>query len=224
MSTEHDEIRREIGSYLLGALDPADRAAFQIHLQDCPACRDELASYAGLPGLMSRLSVAEVTQPAGPPPPSLLPRMLAAAQAERRHGATRLRRWRVGTAAAVAVAAAAVAGVVFLPDSTNRVATTDAVAAAVQLQVAAGVDASGQVSEQARPWGTALHLTLRLPPAPFYIAWTRDAAGHRSVAGTWGTTRDGRVTVDAATFLTPAQLHILTITTADGTPLLTRTF
>ena len=93
----------------------------------------------------------------------------------------------------------------------------------MRLQATAGVDASGQVVEQARPWGTALHLRLRLPAAASYIAWALDAAGHRSVAGTWGPTRDGHVTVDAATFLTPAQLHTLTITTADGTTLLTRT-
>ncbi|MBO0869673.1 MAG: zf-HC2 domain-containing protein [Micromonosporaceae bacterium] len=45
----------EAGAYVLGALAPADRSAYQRHLTGCAVCREEVADLAGLPGLLSRL-------------------------------------------------------------------------------------------------------------------------------------------------------------------------
>jgi anti-sigma factor RsiW len=67
----HTELRLSLGSYVLGSLDPADRAALDAHLPGCPACREELASYAALPALMSRLSIDQVRQPPPTGPPSM---------------------------------------------------------------------------------------------------------------------------------------------------------
>jgi anti-sigma factor RsiW len=55
-----DEIRHALGAYVLGAIDPAERAVVDRHIATCPACRDELAGLAGLPALLGRLSLAEV--------------------------------------------------------------------------------------------------------------------------------------------------------------------
>lgn len=55
------EERRSLASYVLGALSPADRRQLDNHLLGCADCREELASYAGLPGLLSRLDLAEAT-------------------------------------------------------------------------------------------------------------------------------------------------------------------
>ena len=57
--TGHEQCRQALGSYLVGALDPAERATVEAHLAGCPSCREELASYAGIPGLMSRLTLDE---------------------------------------------------------------------------------------------------------------------------------------------------------------------
>jgi anti-sigma factor RsiW len=50
---EHDSMRDSdpnpdcryvtwVGAYLLGALDPADRSEFAVHVRTCPRCRDEI--------------------------------------------------------------------------------------------------------------------------------------------------------------------------------------
>jgi hypothetical protein len=47
------------GAYVLGALSPSERAAFERHLADCSACREAVANVAVLPGLLGRLSSAD---------------------------------------------------------------------------------------------------------------------------------------------------------------------
>jgi len=47
------EIRHSLGVYVLGAIDPADRALVEEHLASCPECREELAGLAGLPALLA---------------------------------------------------------------------------------------------------------------------------------------------------------------------------
>ena len=190
--SEHEESQRDLGSYLLGALDPAERTAVQVHLSTCGACREELASYAGVPGLLGRLARDEVLSETLFPPASLLPSVLAAVEAERGSRQSRLRRWQVAAGTAALAAAAGLVLAVGLPGSSP---------AGAPLVAAAGVVASGNLVLQDRPWGSALHLRLRLPPAASYAAWTVDAAGHRTLAATWGRPPDGRVRVDGATAL-----------------------
>jgi predicted anti-sigma-YlaC factor YlaD len=45
----------EVGAYVLGALVPAERDAFEKHLGECAICRDEVAELAVLPGLLGRI-------------------------------------------------------------------------------------------------------------------------------------------------------------------------
>jgi predicted anti-sigma-YlaC factor YlaD len=54
-------VRLSLGVYVLGALDPGERAVTEAHLATCQACRDELVHLAGLPGLLGRLSLADMT-------------------------------------------------------------------------------------------------------------------------------------------------------------------
>lgn len=55
------EIRRALGVYLLGAIDPAGRADVDSHLTECAACREELAGLAALPGRLGSVPAADVT-------------------------------------------------------------------------------------------------------------------------------------------------------------------
>jgi hypothetical protein len=210
--TEHEELKRSLGSYLVGALDPAERAEVDVHLRSCGGCRDELASYAGLPGLMSRVTLEEIETEALLPSPSLLPSVLAAVEQQRRVEAHRLRRWRTGAAAGLVAAAAGAGAFVGLPSGgPSRVA----------FAAAPGQVASGDLVVGEKPWGTALHLRVHVPDAPSYVAWAVDVAGHRTVAASWGRTPGGGMDVEGATSLHGPSLMSVVVTTGAGVPLLT---
>lgn len=214
MST-HEQLRRDLGSYVVGALDPGDRSRLEAHLGTCPACREELAAYAGLPGLLSRVTLDEVVNQSLLPAPALLPRLLDTVEQERQASVKRLRRWRVaaGGLAATAVATAALA---VLPGPTGVEAPTS------ELRAAAGSPAVGAVALGPRPWGTSVELDLQgLPPAELYVAWVADDDGDRSEVASWGPTDDGSATVTGATALAPRSVRGLTVETEDGTRLLT---
>lgn len=205
----HEE-RRWLASYVLGALSPADRRRLDAHLVGCSTCRRELASYAGVPGLLSQLDLAEATGGTLLPPPSLLPTVLAAVEAERTSSRRRLTRWRAAAAGlSAAVAAAAVTGVLAAPREGSS-----------QLQplvAAAGMSATGSVRLQPRPWGTELELRLEdLPAAAGYAAYAVDDRGVRALAASWGPTPGRTATVPASTALDVAALSSLVVETSDG--------
>jgi hypothetical protein len=105
------ETRISLGVYVLGAIDPAERAMVDAHLATCRDCRDELAGLASLPALLARVSPeelnrieAEASKPGGgsgdaEPPQELLGTVLDLAAARRRRT-----RWRYAAAAAAVVA------------------------------------------------------------------------------------------------------------------------
>ena len=105
-----DRFRHDAGSYVLGALPPEERRAFEAHLATCPVCQADVREVAGLPGLLSRLPAEDVPAVLAAPEdrPSLVPSLLVRARRERR-----ARRWRaVAVGAAAACVAAAGTGVV----------------------------------------------------------------------------------------------------------------
>lgn len=210
--TDHAELKRSLGSYLVGALDPTERAEVERHLSGCASCREELASYAGLPGLMSRVTREEVQSGALVPPPSLLPAVLAAVERQRSAEAGRLRRWRAGAGLALVASAAAAVAVVGIPGTGPS---------RVTFAAAAGQVATGDLAVADKPWGTALHLRVHLPDAPSYVAYAVDATGHRTVAASWGRTSGGSMDVDGATALHRRDLASVLVTTGTGDPLLT---
>jgi len=210
----HTELRLSLGSYVLGSLDPADRAALDAHLPGCPACREELASYAALPALMSRLSIDQVRQPTPTVPPTVLNRALNTVAAARNSTVTQLRRWRRATvlSAAAATIVAVVLGATLLhtqtpspPEGTPLIAT-------------AGVSASGSASLQAKPWGTALTLQLQgLPQGDSFTAWVTAPNGTRSIAATWTPSPDGHATLTGAANITDTTHAALQIMQGDTT-------
>ena len=87
------EMRQLLGVYVVGAIDPAERAAVEEHLAECASCRDELAGLASLPAMLSRVPPADVEQlslaPSGlpdmaEPPAELLNSLLRKVSAKRR--------------------------------------------------------------------------------------------------------------------------------------------
>ncbi|MEV1143541.1 zf-HC2 domain-containing protein, partial [Micromonospora sp. NPDC049799] len=66
------EFAHDDGAYVLGALAPAERAAYERHLAGCADCRQAVAEIAVLPGLLGRLDPAGLEQFL-PAPPSKSP-------------------------------------------------------------------------------------------------------------------------------------------------------
>jgi Putative zinc-finger len=103
---EHDD-----GAYVLGALSPAERAAYERHLATCSFCREAVADIAVLPGLLGRLDAAEFanlldpTLSAPPAERSRMPDLVTAAQTTRRKERKRLRVRVLSAALAAAVVA-----------------------------------------------------------------------------------------------------------------------
>jgi len=73
-----EQARISLGVYVLGAIDPAERAMVDAHLETCQECRDELDGLAGLPALLAMVSTEEALQ-LGEADPGAAPRAVAVA-------------------------------------------------------------------------------------------------------------------------------------------------
>jgi hypothetical protein len=76
-AAEHERFAFDDGAYLLGALEPADRLAFERHLTSCPICQESVAELAPLPAVLESVDPTSLELEFGPVPESLLPRLLA---------------------------------------------------------------------------------------------------------------------------------------------------
>jgi anti-sigma factor RsiW len=107
------EIRQSLGVYVLGAIDPAERAQVDEHLASCPGCREELASLAGLPAMLRKVPMVEAERLAAPDAEPDAPEVPSEAMLDslvtRTANVRRIRRWR-GLAAAAAVVVLALGG------------------------------------------------------------------------------------------------------------------
>ena len=161
----HDA-RPSLGVYVLGAIDPAERALVDAHLATCRDCRDELAGLAGLPALLARVNPDEVSRICPDdavrtiaderPPQELLGTVLDLAEARRRRT-----RWRfLAVAAAVAVMAGGLFGGLRTATSTTRT-----------------VHNAAQFSPGAGDWDTAV-ATSKITGASATIEYSRELWGN----------------------------------------------
>jgi anti-sigma factor RsiW len=97
------DVRQALGVYVVGAIDPAERAFVGQHLATCPGCRAEFAGLARLPALLGRVTLDEVERAPAQAPPAVFPpeRLLTPALSE----VTRLRRTRPNPLSAAAAGA-----------------------------------------------------------------------------------------------------------------------
>jgi anti-sigma factor RsiW len=205
------EVRLSLGVYVLGAIDPAERALVDAHLATCRECRDELAGLAGIPALLARVNPEELERISAespraeqaapgewsPPlsdaaPPELVDTVVSLAAARRRKS-----RWRYATAAA---AVAAVAGGVFggLAASAPRAAAPPAIAFSpgqTNWETAAATSATGDVNATVayghERWGTVLAAkVMGIPVGTTCVLWVTHEDGTRTAAMSWTTADD----------------------------------
>lgn len=152
-------------AYVLGALSPTERLEFERHLPGCAACRRAVAQLAGMPGLLARVPVESVEEPAPdvPLPDTLLPSLVGTVRREQRRRRLVLA---LGAAAAVAVVAAgatayqASRGDGSTPEAVPSTSTSaPTTAPALPMSVVRDEGVSADVSLTSVGWGTRLDLT-----------------------------------------------------------------
>jgi len=214
------------GAYVLGALSPAERSAFERHLPGCADCREAVAGLAVLPGLLGRLDGATASTVDGEvgvhTPASLLPRILVAAGTERRRQ-QRTRRWRIAAATAVAAVIALLVGVgVHIADrpeaprfSAMQPATTRQVPVTAELAltpVEGGTQVDMRCSYQEGHEGS---WALRL------MVYSR--AGEEHEIGSWVARAGQDLRFSGITSLPPEDIGHIDVTNDEGNTILTWT-
>ena len=201
------DARLSLGVYVLGAIDPAERALVDAHLATCRDCRDELAGLAGLPALLARVNPDEIsrirvddtvrTSPDERPPAELHGTVLDLAAARRRRN-----RWRFAAAAAAVVA---IAGGLFggLSSATPGTPTV----ASGEYPTGTGVWETAQTTSKisgtsatikyaSEHWGSAFEVLVKgIPAGTTCELWVFNTDGTRSQVAAWTVSGDdeGRV-------------------------------
>jgi len=233
-----------LGAYVMGVLDPAERAGVEEHLAGCETCRREVARLSGARSVMDgvpraavleHLSLGERAEADGSDPTGdlLLRRTLGAVRAERSRG----RRVRVLTAAAGVIA---VAGLTGLSGAlVGRATAPDAPPAAAPATSAPATPGEGRVLRGNDP-ATGVAMTVTVTPAG---DWSRiavtvegvapgttcrlvavDVDGRREAAASWivGTARPGvsRRPVEGSAAVAESRLASVELLDGDGRRLL----
>lgn len=224
--------RFDVGVYLLGALDPPERAAFEEHLDSCATCTHELHELAAMPGLLARVPVAALesadlesgdTDPESSDPepgPDLLTEVMRRRRRERR---------RHQALAAMAVVVALVLGAVVAATVRPEPATATApVARTVTLQAVGGAPVRGDAGLSAKRWGTQVSLRCRYlgsdragpapgpEPEPVYVLLVRGPDGAEQQIARWSPPPGQDVDIGAATDLQVPAVTGLEVRTDTG--------
>jgi len=229
------EFAHDDAAYVLGALSPDDRLAFERHLAGCSSCRRAVQGLAGMPGLLAQVTPDAVLSPpvTEPVPDTLLPRL------DREVRRAQVRRSWVSLAAAAAVVILATAiGVLAVTwgndDGGPPVAapTSEPVASepAGQPMHRVGQDVvNGTVAMTSVAWGTKLDLTCSYDPAEHayepppiwtYALVVRTKDGGVEQVGTWKAIPGKTLSLTAATATDAQNIASLEVLAPDGTPVL----
>lgn len=207
------------GAYVLGALGPAERSAYEAHLAECSSCAAAVAQLAVLPGLLGRVS-EEALRPVAPEP-GRLTRLLEKVTELRRKQA-RTRRWRFVTALA-AVAVLAVAGTAAVLTASARDVGPALVA---MTPVAPGIELTADVGYEAVAGGTKVRMVCRYPlvepevPSRVFRLVATGADGSQEQLGSWWAKPGEEIDMTGLTQFRTDELTSLELQTADGDPVL----
>jgi hypothetical protein len=207
-----DQFRHDDAAYVLGALAPDERAAFEAHLETCDECQARVAESRGAVGLLAGLTVADVADPE-PVPDTLLPALLRRADRERAR-----RRWVTGSLGAVAAACAITLAVVLWPSG------SDPARSELSFAQVRDVPISATATLESETWGTRIELhcsyAAGIDESHPYRLIVFDAQNHRYDAGSWTLVPDKTIEYITGTSLAENDISRLQITLEDGSPIL----
>jgi hypothetical protein len=224
MNPDHVDFAEWDAAYVLGALSPSDRRAFEAHMQTCDRCREAVGELAPTIGLLSRVDRTRAeslaAEPALPvesgPDRSLRDEVVARARREQRGR----RQWWTGGLAAAAVLIAVVVLAV-------NVAVMPALRGIQNfaLESVAGAPLSASVRLADVAWGTRIELTCHYDavaggdvpengwPYSLYVVADDGAA---SQVSTWRALPGSTARLDAASDLEATDMAAIEIRSLDG--------
>ena len=227
MSTDHDELRRLLGGYLLGGLDEADTERVDAHLAGCDECRAELERLSPVPELLQRLPEAQrAAAGSGPitlavsarPSPERIESLLRKMRAERSRE-NRLTRVRWLAAAVIVLIAAAIGFGVITNSRDDRPpeALPSPQLVTARFEAAAGSGLSGEAVLTPKAWGVSVALDVkRLQGDGPFICQVRNAKGEVQQAAVWGPTPTGSAKVIGASSIKLANVSAIAVADASG--------
>jgi hypothetical protein len=208
-------------AYVLGALSPADRRAFEEHLATCPACAESVAELAGMPGLLARVPISEALDetPEEPMPATLLPGLFDEVARKRRQ-----RRWYTGGGILVAAACLIVLLIVaIIPGTTPGSGTR--IEAGTKMSAVIPVPIHATASIQNVGWGSKITVHCGYDPGKYgarkyALTVTAKNATRPDQVATWMIEPGKDATVQGSSSLHSADIASIAITSDSGTPLL----
>jgi hypothetical protein len=229
---EHARFAELDGAYVLGALDPAERLAYERHLATCPRCTAAVSEIAGLPGLLSRVPVEHVVSEPESAPATLLPSLAFRARRDRR----RRQVW-TGLAVAAAVLVAAVLGGAVWgaarPSSTvaGRGGPSTVTVSAPRptgspvpqrsMQALVPAPVSATVALESTAWGTRVSMRCdhgggKPKPGEWYYLWIVTRRGHAIQIGDWVPAENSVASIEGDTGVAKAAIARVEVRDADG--------
>ena len=146
-------------SYVLGALSPAERREFEVHLETCARCRGAVAELTGMPALLAMVGLDEVDAlDHQPPDPPLRPELRVQVLDEVR---LRRRRSRWVTTAAVGLAAALLAiglVVVIRPETLGLQQGSPQAVAMLEMSKVSETPINASIAMSTYTWGTRIDM------------------------------------------------------------------
>jgi hypothetical protein len=223
------------GAYVLGALSPTERSAYQRHLAGCDRCAQAVQQLAGLPGLLARVSpdVLDSAPFEEPVPEGLLGALVLEVRRARRR-----RNW---TSAAVAAGVALVAAggtlAVGAGVAGDNPTTAGGPIPSTSVSRSAGramirvedEPISANLALTGVPWGTRLELTCTYPSGngeyegradATYGLFVRTRDGRDEKVATWRALPGKTMQLAAATATGRDQIASVEVRGADGRPVL----